>query len=123
MATVTKRSSWTGAQRHYYETLMDYIHLNPLRAGLIRPAAGKSLLDFAWSSVTGGYVLPPSRRPVWLATEAGLSIFGYSDTGGCRRTMVERVDRRALDEEAEKCGVPPSAEETDGRMSHLRRGW
>ena len=30
---------------YYYETLLDYIHLNPVRAGLIKAAAKQSLLD------------------------------------------------------------------------------
>jgi hypothetical protein len=52
-----------GEQRHYYETLMDYSHLNPVRAGVIRPAAGQSLLDFAWSRVAGapGAIAQPCK--------------------------------------------------------------
>ena len=44
---------------YYYETLMDYIHLNPARAGLINPAAGQGMLDYPWSSVARGYALEP----------------------------------------------------------------
>ena len=29
---------------YYYETLLDYIHLNPVRVGLVRPPAGQSVL-------------------------------------------------------------------------------
>jgi hypothetical protein len=36
---------------------------------------------------------------------------------------VERVDRRAVAEEAEKCGLIALPEEMDARCSHLRRGW
>jgi hypothetical protein len=36
---------------------------------------------------------------------------------------VERLDRRAVEEEAEKCGLIPLPEEMDARSSHLRRGW
>ena len=32
-----------GKQAAYYETLADYIHLNPARAGLIKPKEGESL--------------------------------------------------------------------------------
>ena len=31
---------------YYYETLLDYIHLNPARAGLIQPRAGGSVVDY-----------------------------------------------------------------------------
>jgi REP element-mobilizing transposase RayT len=46
----------------YYQTLMDYIHLNPARARLVNPENGQSVLDYAWSSVAGGYALPPEKR-------------------------------------------------------------
>src|SRR5882724_2201219 len=52
---------------YYYETLLDYVHLNPVRAGLIGARRGESILDYAWSSVGGGHALPPTRRPAWLA--------------------------------------------------------
>lgn len=35
-----------GSQPFYYETLMDYIHLNPVRAGLVRSGRGESVLDY-----------------------------------------------------------------------------
>lgn len=36
--------------------------------------------------------------------------------------MVERLDRRAL-EEGKRSGLVPLPAEVDRRMSHLRRGW
>jgi REP element-mobilizing transposase RayT len=36
-----------GEEPGYYQTLMDYIHLNPVRARLIRPQRGQSVLDYA----------------------------------------------------------------------------
>ncbi len=50
-----------GRQRFFYETLMDYIHLNPVRARLVRLANGESILDYRWSSLTMGYAVPPRR--------------------------------------------------------------
>jgi REP element-mobilizing transposase RayT len=35
---------------YYYETLLDYLHLNPVRAGLVDLGRGQSVLDYAWSS-------------------------------------------------------------------------
>jgi putative transposase len=72
--------------------------------------------------VTGGYALAPRRRAQWLAVETGLSIFGSRDTVAGRRAMVERLDRRAL-EEGKRSGLVPLSAEVDRRMSHLRRGW
>jgi len=108
---------------HYYALLLDYIHLNPVRAGLINPVADQSVLDYPWSSVAGGYALPEGRRAKWLAAKAGWEEFGYPDTVNGRRKFVNRLDQRASGEMREHCGIPVSDVEVDGRMSHLRRGW
>lgn len=112
-----------GEDGYHYQTLMDYVHLNPVRARIIRPKAGKSVLDYRWSSIAGGYALPPKKRAKWLAVESGLKAFNLPDTTVGRRKMVERLDRRAVSEEVKQCGVPPQDAEVDARASHLRRGW
>jgi hypothetical protein len=112
-----------GEDRYHYQTLMDYIHLNPVRARMIRPKAGQSVLDYPWSSVAGGYALPPKKRAKWLDAAAGFEAFNLSDTVTGRREMVERLDKRAESEQIKSCGVPPQTEEVDQRASHLRRGW
>jgi hypothetical protein len=38
----------------YYQTLIDYLHLNPARARLVNPENDQSVLDYAWRSVAGG---------------------------------------------------------------------
>ena len=112
-----------GADTYHYRTLADYIHLNPVRARLVVPKKGHSVLDYPWSSVAGGWALPPGKRPKWLAAEKGLERFDLPDTVAGRRRMVERLDRRAVEEEIKKCGMPVLAEDVDARCSHLRRGW
>ena len=112
-----------GDDRYHYQTLMDYIHLNPVRARIIRPKAGQSVLGYPWSSLAGGYALPPAKRAKWLDAAAGLKAFNLPDTVAGRRGMVERLDKRAASEEIKSCGVPPQAEGVDARASHLRRGW
>ncbi len=112
-----------GDAANYYQTLMDYIHLNPVRAKLIQPKEKQSVLDYPWSSLAGGYALPPTKRALWLAADYGLKSFGLDDTTAGRRRMVERLDRRAVEEEAMACGVPMLPGEMDSRTSHLRRGW
>ena len=112
-----------GADRYHYQTLMDYIHLNPVRARIIRTKAGQSVLDYPWSSLAGGYALPPKKRAPWLDAASGLQAFNLQDTVADRRQMVERLDRRAASEEIKNCGVPPLPAEVDARSSHLRRGW
>jgi len=108
---------------YYYQTLLDYIHLNPVRAGIIRSAAGQSVLDYQWSSIAGGYALPSRRRVPWLAVEEGLKGCGCADTPAGRRRFVQRLDRRGVEEGAEKAGVPAVSFEVDARCSHLQRGW
>jgi len=110
-----------GRSGYYYETLLDYIHLNPARCGLVRAERKQSLLDYPWSSVAQGYALPPRERPEWLAGEEGL--LGCPDTAAGRRRWVERLDRRMVEEEAGSCGQVPLPAEVDARCSHLRRGW
>ncbi len=112
-----------GRQAHYYETMLDYIHLNPVRAGLVEAKAGQSILEYRWSSLAGGYAVAPNKRAKWLACGEGLRVLGLPDTMAGRRKMVERLDRQAVEEEANRCGVPLLAEEVDARCSHLRRGW
>ena len=108
---------------YYYQTLLDYIHLNPVRAGLVKPRAEGSVMDYQWSSVAGGYAIPRRKRERWLAAGAGLEAFGCADTAVGRRRFVERLDHRAAEEEKERAGVPEQQTEADGRKSHVRRGW
>ena len=112
-----------GARSEYYRTLIDYIHLNPVRARIIEPRSGQSVLDYPWSSVAGGYALPAGRRAKWLAAGHGLSVAGCKDDAAGRRRFVERLDRRAVEEDSRRCGIPELAEDVDARCSHLRRGW
>lgn len=108
---------------YYYETLLNYIHLNPVRAGLINPRRGESVQDYAWSSVARGYALGPRERAGWLAVADGLENLDLPDNAGGRRRMVESLDRRAIEEGLERAGIPVCAPEVDRRCSHLRRGW
>src|SRR5438477_921543 len=110
-----------GGSAYYYCSLMDYIHLNPVRTGLVRLAKGESVRDYAWSSVAQGYALSPGRRPSWLAAAEGLAMAQCPDTAAGRRRFVEHLDRRALEEGARRAGV--IAPTQDRRRSHLRHGW
>ncbi len=112
-----------GANGFYYETLMDYIHLNPIRAGLIKLENQQSLLDYAWSSLVRGYTTQPHERKSWMACREGLEIFGFSDTVTGRQQMLNRLEHRVSQETADQCGIPITAADLDKRCSHFRRGW
>jgi putative transposase len=66
----------------YYGSLVDYIHLNPARAGIVSGRRGESVLDYPWSSLAGGYALPEGKRPNWLAVDVGMERLVYRDTAG-----------------------------------------
>jgi len=108
---------------YYYETLLDYVHLNPVRARLVDVRRGKSVLDYSWSSAAAGHALPLKQRPRWLASREALAAFGCADTAAGRRHWVGRLEERARSEAREKCGVPESDAGRDRRRSDLRRGW
>ena len=110
-----------GKDPWYYTTLLDYIHLNPVRAGLVKVSEGESVLDYPWCSVASGYALESKARAPWLAVGDGLAAFDYKDTAADRRQFVERLDQRAREERRKDCGVAEGPE--DARMSNLRYGW
>src|SRR6476619_1243850 len=110
-----------GRERWYYLTLLDYIHLNPVRAGIIRPKQGQSIIDYPWSSVASAYALPTRRRAPWVAVADGLEESGLADDTQGRRRFVERLDERGREEARRTCGVAEAPE--DARMSNLKRGW
>ena len=87
-----------GGNSYYYETLLDYIHLNPVRAGFMKSECGVSVLDYPWSSIAKGYALLPSQRPVWMDCSEGLKCFGFKDTVNGRKKMIERLNQRAAEE-------------------------
>ena len=112
-----------GDDANYFGSLLDYLHLNPVRAGMVRPSEGESVAEFDWSSLAGGYLLPPGRRPRWFEAGMGLAAFGCADTAVGRKRFVRRLDERAVSEEMERCGEPASDGEQDARVSRLGRGW
>lgn len=79
----------------YFATVCDYIHLNPLRAGLLRE--GKRLGDYAWSSFPL-HCLAASRRPEWLEVSRVLAAHGENDTPNGRRRFRTALEKRASSE-------------------------
>jgi len=110
-----------GSSDYYYGSLMDYIHLNPVRAGLVRIGRGQSVRDYPWSSLAAGYAVPARKRLPWLAAAEGLAMAQCADTAAGRRRFVEHLDERAREEGARSAGIIPPA--GDRRRSHLRHGW
>ncbi len=118
-----KAISVEGSERMYFETLMNYIHLNPVRAGLIDVRGGQSLRQYRWSSVALGYALRPDDRPPWMACTAGLQTLGYDDSVGGRQQMIDELDARARAEDRQRCGLVEPPKDRDRRRSNFRDGW
>lgn len=97
-------------ERGYFVLLSDYIHLNPVRAGMI--LVGQRLFDFPWSSYR--WYVTKNGRPVWFDPVRVLGELGFEDTAAGRRQYAERMRQRAMDEFAEKNAI---------ENERLRRGW
>ena len=98
-----------GSGNGYLRTACDYVHLNPVRAGLL--TAGERLLSYPWSSFPL-YLAAPEHRPGWIRVDRLLGEHGIQqDTSEGRREFEARMEARRL-EPTEEAGV-----------SAFRRGW
>jgi putative transposase len=81
----------------YYKELSRYIHLNPVRAGIVRAP-----LEYPWSSYR--YFVGRDKRPKWLTTEFILGDFGGEGGRGFKkyREYVERGVDKELDNPLKK---------------------
>jgi len=83
-----------GSGSGYLKTVCDYVHLNPVRARLLRPA--QALREYRWSSWPE-YLKGPSRRWPWLRVERLLGEYQIlkDSAAGRRRLEVALEERRA----------------------------
>ena len=93
----------------YLRTACDYVHLNPVRAGLLEPE--DRLMAYPWSSF-GLYLAAREHRPGWLRVDRLLGEHGLQqDTARARQAFERRMEARR-------------AEESDGEsLQAFRRGW
>lgn len=105
--------------RDYLRTVVDYVHLNPGRAGLV-DGKTKSIREYRWSSIAQGLALPPSKRPDWLLGEEVLDLHGNKDNSAARRRMVERYDGWIVDESETDLNPVVEGKSFSAR---LERGW
>jgi len=96
-----------GSGNGYLRTVCDYVHLNPVRARLLRRDA--PLTAFVWSSYAD-YLRPPAQRPGWLRTDRLLGEQGVpQDSPAGRRELARRMEERRR-------------QETEADYEQLRRG-
>jgi putative transposase len=76
----------------YCKELSRYIHLNPVRAGLVKKPS-----EYPWSSYR--YFVGKDKKPEWLTTELVLGDFGGEGRKGYRRyrEYVEREETKELE--------------------------
>jgi len=93
----------------YLKTACDYVHLNPVRAKLLR--ADEALRSYRWSSFPD-YLKRPSQRPGWLRMERLLGEHGVpKDSVAGRRVFEQRMEERRRQADGPETWKP------------LRRGW
>jgi hypothetical protein len=81
----------------YCKELSRYIHLNPVRVGLVRTP-----MEYRWSSYR--YFIGKASKPGWLTTEWVLEDFGGNGEKGFRgyREYVERQDLEEMENPLKK---------------------
>ena len=98
-----------GSGNGYLRTACDYVHLNPVRARLLK--GGERLLSYPWSSF-GAYLAAREHRPGWIRVDRLLGEHGIrEDTAGGRERFEQWMERRRQQE------TEPEAQKV------LRRGW
>jgi len=97
-----------GSGSGYLKTVCDYVHLNPVRARLLK--AEQPLRDYAWSSWPE-YLKRPGKRWPWLRVDRLLGEYRIAqDSAAGRRHLEAQVEGRRAGEAG-----------TDHRR--IRRGW
>ena len=93
---------------NYLRTVCDYVHLNPIRANILR--TDQPLQEHRWSSYPQ-YLKRPSQRPSWLRVDRVLGELGIArdDIKGRKRFSEAMEERRGKDE--------------PGEWKSVRRGW
>ncbi|MGB6219599.1 transposase [Haloferula sp.] len=102
----------------HLSVLIDYVHLNPFRAGLAN--LRKGLECYPWSSL-GDYLLPPRKRSGWVRADLGFAQRGYAgERVAERRRYLAHLEEIARQEK----GIPSAPGEGERTLqSSLRRGW
>jgi hypothetical protein len=83
----------------YFRTVCDYVHLNPVRAGLLK--TDDNLAAYPWSSLSL-YAAAREHRPSWLCVDRLLGALGIPhDTPAARAEFQLRMEARRAQEQDE----------------------
>jgi REP element-mobilizing transposase RayT len=98
-----------GSGNGYLRTVCDYVHLNPVRAGLLKSEDG--LAAYPWSSLVW-YGSAPEHRPAWMRVDRLLGEHGIGeDNASGRQQLAQGMEMRR------------AAEEDEQALAPIRRGW
>ena len=106
-----------------YWAILDYIHLNPVRAGLV--TGGNDMESYAWSSLPL-YLKEPWERPEFLETSMGFAVSGCPDDAAGRKDFFMGLERRVDWANPTQAGLVFSSAARQPELSvhaALRRGW
>jgi REP element-mobilizing transposase RayT len=97
-----------GSGNGYLRTVCDYVHLNPVRAKLLRPE--QKLRDYPWSSLPE-LLKPPEERVAWLRVDRLLGELHIpKDSAAGREQLEAHLEARRCREDGEE-------------FKGIRRGW
>jgi REP element-mobilizing transposase RayT len=103
-------------EKVYYMSIATYIHMNPVRAGMVGQEA-KSLRAYPWSSYPG-YLSRAKNRPPWLVVSRLLGAFGLEDRAR-DRNMYEYF----MEEQILKWQTRRGKKVLEREWKEIRRGW
>ena len=86
-------------EKGYFTALSDYIHLNPVRAGMV--ALQDRLFDYRWSSYP--WYAAMVGRPGWFEPAMVLAELGLEDSKQGRRAYAERTSRAVCRSSCRTC--------------------
>ena len=98
----------------YFQTVSDYIHLNPVRAGLLKEG---DLLEYRWSSFPA--LVEKGVLPRWLKRGRLFGNLGLPDEGAGSRRRYGALMQARTNELFKRI----ESEEESERWKELRRGW
>lgn len=102
----------------YVGCMLDYIHLNPVRAGLVARKDG--IENYCWSSL-GDYLAPPRTQRKWVSAEIGLETLGFMDDTRGRRKFLERLETMVAWDKPKEAGT--ALPDGQSLQSTMDRGW
>jgi putative transposase len=98
-----------GSGNGYLKTVCDYVHLNPVRARLVK--ADQKMTAYPWSSLRW-YLQPPRKRPAWMRVKRLLGEHRIPhDSKAGRQALERRMEQQRWSEEGMES------------IQNLRRGW